>query len=403
MARTATSTSRAASVTSARRRGEPGSEYGEAWRGFIIEITPPRSSGSLKSELTPDWHREGDAPRPPLLPSCRRGVVSRKRLDRAAAPPVPDTLPRPLDWKRTRVRVVLCGGNRPALVPGFLRSPHEIQRPDLGPDRRRRFLDGQEAADQLLIEERRSGVARRSRQYRADHWTGVTVVVLRSCWPRSAVGTRPSDEQQRATAEAKGVGRIFPALCGDERAADKLVLLLKDQSKAVRLQSARALAVLDDEDVNPTLLRIVRYWPGNDKLELIDVLRKENDIRVGKVLKEFTHDRNPMVARKALTALAIVGHVSKGVTKDEDERRRGRVKRARKPSRPEVTAGDAAALARPGASSVAEATGRAGKSGEGAAIAVSVPSTRDRRSPRRTTSASPQVSARPGLQRVRAR
>lgn len=251
----------------------------------------------------------------------------------------------------------------------------------------------QEAAGQLLVGGKKEWLA-----WRADHantvliiWAGVTVVVLIVLL--ATVGRRmlkAFDEQQRAAAEAKGVGRIFlRALRGDERAADKLVLLLKDQSKAVRLQSARALAVLDDEDVNPTLLRIVRYWPGNDKLELIDVLRKENDIRVGKVLKEFTHDRNPMVARKALTALAIVGHVSKGVTKDEDERRRGRVKRARKPSRPEVTAGDAAALARPGASSVAEVTGRAGKSGEGEAIAVSASSTRDRRSPRRTTSASP--------------
>jgi len=129
-------------------------------------------------------------------------------------------------------------------------------------------------------------------------------------------------EHDEAVAASRGVGRLaVRALQGKTDAADKLVLLLKDQTPAVRYQAARALAFLDDDDVNPTLFRVVRYWPGPDKLALIETLRRTQDVRCGKLLMEFAHDRNPNVARKATSALPIVmGRTWRGPTRDEDDK-----------------------------------------------------------------------------------
>jgi len=156
-------------------------------------------------------------------------------------------------------------------------------------------------------------------------WIAATVVVMVcALWVFGRRLLALNEERERALAEAKGVGRItIQALRGSEAAADKLVLLLKDQSRPVRYQAARALAMLDDEDINPTLFKTVRYWPGNEKLELIDVLKRTSDIRTAKLLNELARDRSPYVSRKARTALPLVmGRVSRGVTKDEDEARR---------------------------------------------------------------------------------
>jgi hypothetical protein len=139
-------------------------------------------------------------------------------------------------------------------------------------------------------------------------------------------------EHDDAVDASRGVGRLaVRALQGKTEATDKLVLLLKDQNRTVRCQAARALAFLDDDDVNPTLFKVVRYWPGPDKLALIEMLRRTQDVRCGKLLTEFTHDRGPNVSRKAMSALPIVmGRTWRGPTKAEDEARRaqGRGNRA---------------------------------------------------------------------------
>jgi hypothetical protein len=134
------------------------------------------------------------------------------------------------------------------------------------------------------------------------------------------------DEHDKAVDASRGVGRLaVRALQGKTDAADKLVLLLKDNTPSVRYQAARALAFLDDDDINPTLFRVVTYWPGPDKLALIDTLRRTQDVRCGKLLTEFTHDRNPNVSRKAMSALPVVmGRTWRGPTKAEDEERRAK-------------------------------------------------------------------------------
>jgi hypothetical protein len=129
-------------------------------------------------------------------------------------------------------------------------------------------------------------------------------------------------EREESVAASKGVGRLaIRALQGKTDAADKLVMLLKDPTPAVRYQAARALAFLDDDDVNPTLFKVVRYWTGKDKMALIDTLRRTQDVRCGKMLMELTHDRSPNVSRHAMRALPMVmGSTWRGPTKEEDER-----------------------------------------------------------------------------------
>ena len=171
-------------------------------------------------------------------------------------------------------------------------------------------------------------------------WIAAVVVLLIPTM--SILGRRlfsAIDQQERQLLAAKGVGRLAgQALRGDTAAADKLVLLLKDRNQAVRVQSARALAILDDEDVNPTLFRTVRYWPGPDKLALITALRRTQDVRAGKLLLEFTHDRSPNVVRAARLALPLVtGRVRRGLTKEEDQYERTHRFRRRKAAEADST------------------------------------------------------------------
>lgn len=124
------------------------------------------------------------------------------------------------------------------------------------------------------------------------------------------VGRRMGDyaaQQDKSAVEARGVGRLAgAALRGDKKAVERLVKLLDDGSPAVKYQSARALALLDDKAVDEELFRKVRYWDGNLKLGLIDTLKRTMDVRTVKILRMLGADRNPMVARKARSALAIV-------------------------------------------------------------------------------------------------
>jgi len=121
-------------------------------------------------------------------------------------------------------------------------------------------------------------------------------------------------QQDKTALEARGVGRLAgQALRGDKKSIDHLVKLLDDPSPAVRYQSARALALLDDKATDEELFRKVRYWDGEHKLGLIDVLRRTMDMRTIKLLRMLCNDRNPMVARKAKTGLAIVSSRSRNM------------------------------------------------------------------------------------------
>jgi len=164
-------------------------------------------------------------------------------------------------------------------------------------------------------------------------WLGAVIVItLPTMW---VVGTRMAKavgQSEEALAASKGVGRLaMQALQGRESAIDKLVVLLKDPNPMVRYQSARALALCDDEDVNPTLFKIIRYWPGVEKMRLIDTLRRTQDVRTGKLLMELSNDRSPQVSRRAMSALPMVmGRTWRGPTQAEDEahRAKGRGNRA---------------------------------------------------------------------------
>ena len=158
-------------------------------------------------------------------------------------------------------------------------------------------------------------------------WLGAVIVITLPVL--YFVGTRMAKamgESEDALARSKGVGRLaMQALQGRESAIDKLVLLLKDPNAMVRYQSVRALALLDDEDVNPTLFKVVRYWPGNEKMALIDTLRRTQDVRAGKLLMELSSDRSPQVSRRAMSALPIVmGRTWRGPTQAEDQARRAK-------------------------------------------------------------------------------
>jgi hypothetical protein len=157
-----------------------------------------------------------------------------------------------------------------------------------------------------------------------------------------------AEQQDKTALAARGVGNLAAsALRGDKKAIARLLKLLDDGSPAVRYQSARALAILDDKATNEELFRKVRYWDGNLKLGLIDVLRRTMDLRTIKLLREFTGDRNPMVARKARTALTIVSSRS-GSMDDLIAKRRDQAQaRQRKETRKKAKAGGAPAEATP--------------------------------------------------------
>jgi hypothetical protein len=138
---------------------------------------------------------------------------------------------------------------------------------------------------------------------------GIAVVVL-SIPALVIVGRRLQqfeDEQEQAALSARGVGRLVArALRGSSDAVEKLENLLDDENPAVRYQSARALSLLSDAQATEILLRKVRYWHAPDKLALIDVLKRTRDLRCVPLMEQLAADRNPMVARKARTAMPSV-------------------------------------------------------------------------------------------------
>jgi hypothetical protein len=138
---------------------------------------------------------------------------------------------------------------------------------------------------------------------------GVAVVVI-SIPALVIVGRRLQqfeDEQEQAALSARGVGRLVArALRGSTDAVEKLENLLDDDNPAVRYQSARALSLLSDAQATEILLRKVRYWHAPDKLALIDVLKRTRDLRCVPLMEQLAADRNPMVARKARTAMPSV-------------------------------------------------------------------------------------------------
>ena len=138
---------------------------------------------------------------------------------------------------------------------------------------------------------------------------GVAVIVL-SIPALVLVGRRLAQfdaEREQAALGARGVGRLVSkALLGNTQAIEKLESLLSDDNPAVRYQSARALSLLGDTASTEVLLRKVRYWPGPDKLALIDVLKRTRDLRCVPLMEQLAADRNPMIARKARTAMPLV-------------------------------------------------------------------------------------------------
>lgn len=142
---------------------------------------------------------------------------------------------------------------------------------------------------------------------------------------------RLAEQQEQAVVQARGVGRLaVRALQGDEGAVKRLLALLDDPQPPVRYQSARALAFLDDVAVEKELFRKVRYWDVQLKLGLTDVLRRTMDIRAVKLLRFLSRDRNPMVARKAATALTIVTSRSGSIDAVVAKRRREAEAKARR-------------------------------------------------------------------------
>jgi hypothetical protein len=148
-------------------------------------------------------------------------------------------------------------------------------------------------------------------------------------------------EREQAVLSARGVGRLASkALLGNKSAIEKLESLLDDGNPAVRYQSARALSLLDDKETTELLLRKVRYWPGADKLALIDVLKRTRDLRCVPLMEQLAADRNPMIARRARTAMPHVaaraahmreleGEARKRSAAHDKKNRAGRERRAR--------------------------------------------------------------------------
>ena len=151
----------------------------------------------------------------------------------------------------------------------------------------------------------------------------VVVLGLPALW---FVGKRMgaySAQQDNSAIEARGVGHLAGrALRGDKKSIAQLITLLDDGSPAVRYQSARALAMLDDKEIDKELFRKVRYWDVDRKLGLIDVLKRTMDLRAVRLLRELGTDRNPMVARKARTALTIISSRSGNIDGFIEKRRK---------------------------------------------------------------------------------
>jgi hypothetical protein len=138
-------------------------------------------------------------------------------------------------------------------------------------------------------------------------------------------------ERDESLAGARGVGRLAAkALHGDKKAIEKLEDLLDSQEPAIRYQSARALSLLDDDDATEALLRKVRYWPAPDKLALIDVLKRTQDLRCVPLMRQLGADRNPLIAQKARTAMPSVMARAASLDELESEARKRSAAQARK-------------------------------------------------------------------------
>jgi len=146
---------------------------------------------------------------------------------------------------------------------------------------------------------------------------------------------RFAERQDETVLAAKGVGRFAAAaLRGDKGAIKKLVSLLDDPTPVVRYQSARALALLDDPETNKELFRKVRYWDVNLKLGLINSLKRTSDVRAAKLMRVLAKDRNAMVARRASTAMPLIGKAT-DMDPIVEQRKRAAEKRTKKAAEPE--------------------------------------------------------------------
>jgi hypothetical protein len=112
-------------------------------------------------------------------------------------------------------------------------------------------------------------------------------------------------ERDKKVVAASGVGRLtMAAIEGSDAATGKLVTLLDHREPAVRYQAARGLVMVDRPEPNRELLRKVAYWPGDQKIAMIDVLRKMKDRRARRLLTRLSKDRSQIVSGRASLALA---------------------------------------------------------------------------------------------------
>ena len=130
-------------------------------------------------------------------------------------------------------------------------------------------------------------------------------------------------EHDKKALEVRGVGRLTgAALRGDEKATARLLKLLDAPEPVVRYQSARALVMVDQPEPNKELVRKVSYWPGNQKLAMVDVLREMKDPKARKLMKVLARDRSQFVSGRARAALAATSGKATGATDIVAKRKR---------------------------------------------------------------------------------
>jgi hypothetical protein len=128
---------------------------------------------------------------------------------------------------------------------------------------------------------------------------------------------------EKQALETRGLGKLAgEALRGSERATATLIELLDDPELAVRCQSARALVMVDKPESNKELFRKVPYWHGDQKMAMIDILRRMKDLRARKLLKVLAEDRSQFVAARARSALATTSGHSTDMTQILAQRKR---------------------------------------------------------------------------------
>jgi hypothetical protein len=192
--------------------------------------------------------------------------------------------------------------------------------------------------------------AENTRTYYALWAVELVVLGIPALWFASKRMGAMTAQQDEAALKARGVGNLAAqALRGNQKAIAHLIKLLDDPTPAVRYQSARALALLDDKESNKELFRKVRYWDVDHKLALIDVLKRTVDLRAVRLLRELGSDRNPMVSRKAKTALAIVSSRSGNIDGFVEKRRKQAKAKQEKAARKTAKAGGAAPVTDTGA------------------------------------------------------